>query len=205
MRLKPWADGPLHLIKTPSMTQEVGSHESVYIANEMAFAHNAMLRGINSIYHQALNVRHPRDIADLLFFAKTWSTWVAHHHELEETRMFPGFEQVAGKTGLLNSNVEQHHAFSGGLQKLKEYAVSTDPSAYSGSKLQSIIDEFSAALQTHLHEEIDSLLSLRLYDGKALLEVYKQCEAAAGDQPKVKDALLFFFASIRLLSKNMNE
>ena len=45
---------------------------SIYIANEMAFAHNAMIRGINSIYNQAPHVHKPKDIADLLFFAKFW-------------------------------------------------------------------------------------------------------------------------------------
>ncbi|KAI9667986.1 MAG: hypothetical protein M1821_000806 [Bathelium mastoideum] len=185
MSSKPWADGPLRLIKTPSMTEDVSSHEAVYIANEMAFAHNAMLRGINCIYLQAPNVRQPKDIADLLFLAKAWATWVIHHHELEETPMFTGFEQVAGQEGLLNSNVEQHHAFSAGLHELKDYAVTTNASAYSGAKLQSIINAFSTELETHLHEEITSLLSLRPFDGKALLKIYKECEAAAGDQPKV--------------------
>lgn len=150
----------------------------------MAFAHNAMLRGINSIYLQAPHVHQPKDIADLLFLVKSWSTWVSHHHLLEETQMFPGFESVAGQKGLLDGNVEQHHSFEPGLKKLQSYAVDTKSNEYDGKHLQAIIDEFATSLKEHLYEEINTLLALRPYDGPALLKVYKECEASAGDQPK---------------------
>jgi hypothetical protein len=148
----------------------------------MAFGHNAVLRGINCIYLQALNVKEPGDIEDLLFLTKIWTKWLINHHEMEEERIFPGFDKVAGTHGLLNTNVEQHHIFSGALETLLAYATSTSPSNYSGKRLQAIINSFSEPLCKHLHEEIDTLLSLRAYDGPALLKVWKE-----NNRPKTKE------------------
>lgn len=149
----------------------------------MAFAHNAMIRGINSIYLQAPHIP-PSDASDFLFFISSWCQWIGHHHVLEETQMFPGFEGVIGKKGFLEGNVDQHHAFSGGLKELKRYAESTSSEEYSGAKVVSIIDGFSARLHEHLKEEIGSLLSMKPYDGPRLLKVYKEAEAEAGKQDK---------------------
>jgi len=140
----------------------------------MAHAHNAVLRGVNSIYLQAPNVKKEKDIEDLLFLTKVWTKWLINHHEIEEDRIFPGFEKIIGKPGLLKVNVEQHHIFSGGLEDLLAYATSTSPKDYSSEKLRAIIDGFSKPLCTHLHEEIDTLLSLRSYDGPALLKIWKE-------------------------------
>jgi hypothetical protein len=148
----------------------------------MAFSHNAVLRGINCIYLQAPNVKKPEDIEDLLFLTKVWAKWLINHHEIEEDRIFPGFEEVIGKPGLLNANVEQHHIFSGALETLLAYATSTSPKDYSGERLRAIIDGFSEPLCRHLHEEIDTLLSLRAYDGPALLKVWKE-----NNRPKTKE------------------
>jgi hemerythrin superfamily protein len=145
----------------------------------MAQAHNAMLRGINSIYLQAPNVKDPKDIADFLAFVNIWVKWISHHHMFEETRMFPGFEKVAAQPGLLEDNVNQHHAFTDGLAELKNYAETTIPQTYSGQKVQEIIDGFSKALCDHLHQEIDSLLRLRPYDGPGLMKVWSECKKAA--------------------------
>jgi hypothetical protein len=148
----------------------------------MAFSHNAILRGINCIYLQAPNVKKTEDIEDLLFLTRLWTKWLMNHHEIEEDRIFPGFEEVVGKPGLLNANVEQHHIFSGSLKDLLAYATSTSPKDYSGERLRAIIDSFSEPLCTHLHEEIDTLLSLRSYDGPALLKVWKE-----NNRPKSKE------------------
>jgi len=140
----------------------------------MAFFHNAVLRGINCIYLQAPHVKKPEDVEDLLFLTRLWTKWLINHHEVEEDRIFPGFEKIIGKPGVLQVNVEQHHLFSGGLEDLLAYATSTSPKDYSGDRLRSIINGFAEPLCTHLHEEIDTLLSLRSYDGPALLKVWKE-------------------------------
>ncbi|KAL1872622.1 hypothetical protein Plec18167_006740 [Paecilomyces lecythidis] len=185
MATKQWADGPWELIETPSKSLDVANeHPAVYIANEMAFAHNAMLRGINSIYRQAPNVHETQDITDFLFFVKSWAGWVSHHHVLEEEQMFPGFEKIIGKDGFLEGNVDQHHAFQPALKKLLAYGSDIKPEQYDAAVLLAIVEELGPALRQHLSDEIPSLLSMQPYDGPALLEVYKECEAEAGKQDK---------------------
>ncbi|KAL1965836.1 hypothetical protein VTN77DRAFT_5157 [Rasamsonia byssochlamydoides] len=184
MATKLWADRPWELIETPSKTADVNEHPAVYIANEMAFAHNSMLRGLNSIYLQAPHVHDPRDVADFLFFVKSWAAWVSHHHVLEEERMFPDFEKVIGTPGFLEGNINQHHAFQPALKRLLAYGSDTQPADYDAVTLRSIVEEMAPGLRQHLSDEIQSLLSMRSYDGKALLKVYKDCEAEAGKQDK---------------------
>ncbi|PYI09264.1 hypothetical protein BO78DRAFT_338026 [Aspergillus sclerotiicarbonarius CBS 121057] len=178
-----WADGPWPLIETPSKTKDVSKHAAIYIANEMAFAHNSMLRGLNSIYLQA-NVSKPEGISDFLFFIAAWAGWVSHHHVLEEEKMFPGFERVIGISGLLGDNVDQHHAFQPLLKKLLTYAKETTPAEYNASTVKGIIEEMAPPFREHLAHEIDSLSSMEPYDGPALLQVYKECETEAGTQDK---------------------
>lgn len=152
----------------------------------MAFAHNAMLRGLNSIYLQAQHVSQPQDIADFLFFVHSWASWVKHHHALEEERMFPGFEQVIGSPGFLQGDVEQHHIFQPMLQRLLVYSAETQPADYQAAVLRQLIETMAPSFHEHLTHEITSLLAMEPFDGPALLKVYKDCEAEAGKQDKVK-------------------
>ncbi|RAL12065.1 uncharacterized protein BO97DRAFT_345986 [Aspergillus homomorphus CBS 101889] len=181
---RPWADGPWPLIETPSKTQNVSEHPAVYIANEMAFAHNSMLRGLNSIYLQAPHISDPQDISDFLFFVHAWAGWVSHHHVLEEEKMFPGFESVIGIPSFLESNVEQHHSFQPLLKQLLEYSTETQPADYQATVVRQLIEKMAPSFRQHLSDEITSLLSMEPYDGDALLKVYRECEADAGKQDK---------------------
>ena len=145
-----------------------------------------MIRGINSIFNQAPHIHKDEDIADFLFFVRSWANWVADHHHLEETIMFPSFEKVMDKPGFLQANIEQHHAFEPGLKQLQAFANNTIPKDYKFEALQGIIQDFASGLQQHLHDEIPTLLAMRPYNSDALLKVYKKCEAAAGKQEKVE-------------------
>ena len=100
--------------------------------------------------------------------------------------MFPAFEDVKGKPGYLKANVEQHHEFEPGLKKPVAFTNDTKSEDYKGETLKGIIDEFAQGLQGHLHNEIPTLLAMRPYDSDALLKVHKKCEAAAGQQDKVR-------------------
>ncbi|KAI0812153.1 hypothetical protein GGR55DRAFT_614670 [Xylaria sp. FL0064] len=101
MVVKPWADQPWPLMEVPARTQNI-THPALHIANEISHIHNAMLRGLNSIYLQAPHVRRERDIADLLFLTQSWSTWLLDHHHLKENTMLPSFEATLGMpTGTL--------------------------------------------------------------------------------------------------------
>ncbi|KAL2800169.1 hypothetical protein BJX66DRAFT_350929 [Aspergillus keveii] len=186
---RPWADGPWKLIETPSKTKDVTSHAAIHIANIMAHTHNAMLRGLNSIYLQANHITIQQDISDFLFFINAWATWVSHHHELEEETMFPGFERVLGIEGLLQSNVDQHHTFQPALQELLVYSETTQPGGYRSEDVRGLFEKFAPAFREHLSDEIESLLSMQRYaenddKGQALLEVYKAAEVEAGKQDK---------------------
>ncbi|KAL9069922.1 MAG: hypothetical protein Q9161_005236 [Pseudevernia consocians] len=130
----------------------------------MTHVHNVIIRGVNSIYLQAPNVRNPSDIKDFLHFVTLWGNFVDRHHETEEESIFPDLEIFTEQKDLMQHSVEQHHAFHSGLQQLKDYASSTAPEDYSSDKLKSIIDDFGPTLQEHLIEEIDALLALRKYD-----------------------------------------
>ncbi|KAJ5805924.1 uncharacterized protein N7503_003526 [Penicillium pulvis] len=179
---KSWADGPWPLIETPSKTQDTSKHASIYIANEMAFAHNAMLRGLNSLYLQ-VDLSDPKDISDFLFFLRSWAGWVSHHHVLEEERMFPQFEEAMKQPNFLQGNVEEHHIFQPVLKKLLAYA-DIKPEEYQASTVRSLIEEMAPSFREHLAHEITSLLSMAPYDSQALLKVYKGCEAEASRQDK---------------------
>ncbi|GLA33272.1 hypothetical protein AnigIFM63309_000095 [Aspergillus niger] len=181
---RPWADGPWPLIETPSKTQDISKHEALYIANEMAFAHNAMLRGLNALYLQAEQITESQDIADYLVFLRSWAGWVSHHHTLEEEQMFPQFEGVMKKPNFLEGNVNEHHAFQPILKQLLAYGTDTKPTEYKASTVRSLIEQMAPSFREHLANEITSLMSMEPYDGPALLKVYKECEAEAGKQDK---------------------
>ncbi|KAI0203707.1 polyketide synthase dehydratase-domain-containing protein [Astrocystis sublimbata] len=181
-----WADGPFPLIQTPSAKWDVSDHAAHYIANEMAFAHNAMLRGLNAIYLQAPHVPN-EDASDFLIFVASWSAWVLHHHDLEEANMFPKFEAIPGiKEGQLSQNLHQHELFSGGLQSLNQYARNTPATTYDGNRVCELIDTFANHMAQHLTDEIDTLWGLDCCEKEEenLLKVYQDSEAEAGKQDK---------------------
>jgi hypothetical protein len=165
----PWADTPFALIPTPGHAENLKTmEETVFIAREMACAHNGMLRGLNSIYQQCIFVKEPKDIQDLLLYTSFWCDWLYEHHEGEEALLFPSIEKITGVNGLMEANVAQHYAFTEGLKELKTYAKETKFEGYDGVRLRGIIDGFGHKLTTHLTEEIGTLLSLKPYDGAAL-------------------------------------
>lgn len=152
----------------------------------MAFAHNAMLRGLNALYLQAEQVSESQDIGDFLFFLRSWAGWVSHHHVLEETQMFPQFEKVIGQPNFLEGNVQEHHTFQPVLKELLAYGTETKPENYQASTVCDLIERMAPSFRGHLANEITSLMSMAPYDGPALLKIYQECEAEAGKQDKVR-------------------
>ncbi|KAJ5817240.1 hypothetical protein N7447_009473 [Penicillium robsamsonii] len=154
-----WADTPWPLIPT---TEKASKHAAIYIAKEMTYTHNCMLQGLNSIYHQAENVRQYEEIADFLFFVKCWTGWVSRHHIMEEEMMSPGFEK---------------------LKTLQDYSAQTQPLNFDASIIRNFIEEMGPTFRDHLGDEIDSLLRMIHYNSKAL-KVYKSCVAEVAKQDK---------------------
>jgi hypothetical protein len=67
-----WADQPFKLIPTMAMTGVKVNPTVSHIANEMVLAHNAMIRGLNSMYLQAPFLKSEADNRDILLYAKFW-------------------------------------------------------------------------------------------------------------------------------------
>ncbi|MCJ1331890.1 hypothetical protein MMC10_008582 [Thelotrema lepadinum] len=176
---QPWADRPFNLIETPSQTRSIDSHSAVYCASEMSHVHNAIIRGLNSIYQQAPNVSKSQDIEDFLFFCHAWIEMVEHHHHAEEATMFPKIATFTKNASIMAGNLEQHEAFQEGLHKLHDYALNTKASTYNAAAVTKIIDSFAPALIKHLREEIDTFLALDKYDSQGLLKVWQESENAA--------------------------
>lgn len=132
------------------------------VASEMSLVHNMVIRGLNSIYLQAPRVSQ-NDVLSFLQYALAWWALVNVHHTGEETDFFPYLEDATGQKGLMDVNVDQHHAFRDGLQSFKTYMEDcvAGTQTFEGNKVVGIIDEFGKVLVTHLTDEIPTLLQLR--------------------------------------------
>lgn len=89
------------------------------------------------------------------------------HHAGEETIFFPEVEQLTGQKGIMDQNVEQHHAFLPGMDAWTQYASDcmTDGSQrFDAVHFKKLIDGFAPQLVSHLTEEIQTLLALDKYD-----------------------------------------
>ncbi|KAL2072668.1 hypothetical protein VTL71DRAFT_12011 [Oculimacula yallundae] len=181
----PWADTPFSLIPTPGRGEVVSKLPvPIYIAREMACAHNGMLRALNSIYQQCIYVSNPEDIKDLLKYIQFWCGWIHEHHDAEEEFYFPEVERLTGVKGLMATNVAQHHAFMPGLEAFGKYATETSVEEYDGLKMRAIVDSFGGILSKHLSEEIQTLLELDAYDGAVMKKLYDEFDLKlrAGDK-----------------------
>lgn len=114
-----------------------------------ALAHNMIIRNLNAIYLQAPHVSSPGDISDFLIFCQIFTEELNFHHHLEETFLFPKIEEYIGEKGVLDGNVEQHHAFEEGVQGFKKYVESANVGSYSGAKIRELIDSFQVVLIPH--------------------------------------------------------
>ncbi|EAW11912.1 hemerythrin domain-containing protein [Aspergillus clavatus NRRL 1] len=153
-----WADGPFDLVPSPKFT--VQDHAGIFAANEMAVSHNIYIRGLNAIYRQAEGVALAADVADFLAFCRIWVEVIHHHHRTEEAVMFAGVEAALGE-GVMAGNLEQHRAFESAMEGFATYVSSTSVDAYDGAAVKQRIDRFGKLLVQHLHEEIQTLLSVR--------------------------------------------
>ncbi|KAK4692248.1 hypothetical protein P7C71_g4919, partial [Lecanoromycetidae sp. Uapishka_2] len=159
----------------------------------MAHAHNIFIRALNTIYNTAPHIHTPTDIRDLLFYGTCWYECVEHHHHAEETDLFPAIERIAGKPGLMEQNVEQHHAFHPGFYAFRDYCRDTTVETWDAKVLMGIMDGFSMVLQKHLAEEIETLLALDYCDSgalkKAVLDMEKKLMAGADKVSLLKSSL----------------
>ncbi|KAI0522013.1 hypothetical protein F5B22DRAFT_643594 [Xylaria bambusicola] len=188
--VKPWANQPWPLIETLSVMQNI-THPALHIANEITLIHNAMIRGLNSIFLQHHHVRQTQDIADLLFLTQSWSTWLLDHHQLKENIMLPGFEAALGvPAGTLTMSTtpspsvvsmrsdvatsvkgkdkvsygeEEEDTISFLLHRIYAYASAThkDPQVYNATTLENLLVALGQVLVPHLTRQVGLLASMR--------------------------------------------
>jgi hypothetical protein len=92
----------------------------------------------------------------------------------EEESLFPKIEEVTGVKDIMAESIEQHRLLESGLIALLNYSIMTCVEEYRAPNLQKIIDGFGDTLQSHLHDEIDALLSLEKYDSNALRRAWEE-------------------------------
>jgi hypothetical protein len=137
-------------------------------ASEMVCVHNMIIRGLNSIYLQAPNIKEKKDIEDFLTYMFSWSLLVHMHHENEELVCFPLLEKDIGIEGYMEKNVDQHKLFGPGLKAYDEYIVAAreGKEPFDGAKVLAIIDTFGTVFTQHLTEEIATFEELDKYEDK---------------------------------------
>ncbi|KAH8172193.1 hemerythrin HHE cation binding domain-containing protein [Sarocladium implicatum] len=177
-RTQHWCDGPYKLISgertgcTVGVKKQTGAEA---VSTEMVIMHNTLIRTINAIYIQAVNVStkgSAQDKSDFANYAYQWSVSVASHHKLEEEAIFPRIAKETGVGNIMETCMEEHHAFEAGLDAYEKYLadVKAGKAELDGQKLTNLIDELMPTLYSHLDNEIETLMSLKQYDDKCDLE-----------------------------------
>ena len=114
-----------------------------------------------------------------------------HHHDAEEKAFFPDIESISGVEGLMESNVEQHRAFTPGFEAFEGYCRNVKPEEFDGQKLRSLVEGFAEPLVKHLHDEIETLRALGKYDSGRVREVYQRFEKSLMATDNVSIPFLF--------------
>ncbi|KAJ4248795.1 hypothetical protein NW762_012633 [Fusarium torreyae] len=123
---KPWVNGPFALISSSKSGDSLEKPASGVrkCAAEMSAVHSLLIRGINAIHLQAVNVAQrgtKKDKLDFSNFCWVWSEELQEHHNIEETMIFPEINELAGVPGLMDANVEEHKMFHDGLSNFRNY------------------------------------------------------------------------------------
>jgi len=198
-----WADAPFQLLESirkrdgiTDVTKETFAQAS---ATEMVLVHNVMIRGLNSIYLQAPNIKEQKDVADFVVYLFSWSLMLHAHHHTEESTAFPLLEKYTGVENLMGKNVDQHRLFEPGLEAFDQYitALKAGKENYDGKKVCTIIDSFGPTLVSHLTEEIATIEGLEQYGDKIDWKSYnKAIQKEAVDEGDTEHGIPFFIANI---------
>jgi hypothetical protein len=144
----------------------------------MALAHNGIIRGLNSIFIQSTQILNEgvKTNQDFLTYCQCWCESMHHHHDAEEEFFFPSIELISGIQGIMERNKEQHQAFTPGFKLFQQYAQTCLPRDYDGSKIRSLIEGFAEPLIRHLHDEIETLRALNVFDTERIRQAYQRFE-----------------------------
>lgn len=97
----------------------------------------------------------------------------------------------------MGQNIQQHQAFSPGLDDFMAYVkecVKTDGSGrqYNAQQFRHLIDVFGTELALHLEQEIETFLSLEKYDTKILKREFKRFDEVQQNTDKVSCNVPFY-------------
>lgn len=150
----------------------------------MVLIHNTLIRGINAVYRQAVNVAAKGTAKDKIAFANyahQVASTIHSHHELEEKAIFPRIAEETGVQNIMDTNLEEHKAFDEGLDAYQAYLVEVKEGRQEldGEKLRKLIDDVMPILHSHLVNEVDTLLSLKQYEDKCDVEKIFRDEVGA--------------------------
>nr|QKG86293.1 hypothetical protein [Aspergillus sp. FM242] len=182
-----WANAPFALITDTGIDARPEiprDHYAYELARMMAHIHNLLLRALNASYNQCLSVRPDTpETRDFLVFNQCLYSMLKSHHDQEEESLFPAFGQVTGNPDVMAVNVQEHKRFETELQNFRDYIFDTDPKAYSGTQLKSLLECLGPLVQEHLHHEIATLLDLHVVDSKALKGVFGMAQRGSSGEP----------------------
>ncbi|KAJ7650090.1 hypothetical protein FB45DRAFT_9174 [Roridomyces roridus] len=126
-------------------------------AIEMAAAHNAFIRSLNAIHAQADTIRDDQ-AKDFAFFCVSFCEMLHHHHDIEESMVFPFFETKLG-AGAMSDNVSQHRAFDASFSSFQSWfqEVYDGKATYSAPVALEKVDALGDVLVSHLAAEIPTI------------------------------------------------
>ena len=103
---------------------------------------------------------------------------VSHHHDKEEKLFFPAIEKFTGDPKVMCDNIEGHKAFHSGLEAFGKFCYEKTPESYDAKELRVLVDGLRVPFETHMREEIETLLALEEEYGEELLKAYNELETA---------------------------
>jgi len=115
-----------------------------------------------------------------------------HHHDAEEKDFFPSIELISDVQGIMERNIKQHRAFTPGFDLFQEYSRTCLPEDYDGGrKIRSLIEVFAEPSSQHLHDEIETLRGLDLYDSERMRQAYQRFEKTLMATDNVRRTLTY--------------
>lgn len=106
---------------------------------------------------------------------------VEEHHHAEDGFLFPELERLTGKPNVAECEKAAHEKLHEGLENLKAFIekAGDDVGKYSWEGeggLKGVVDGFAGKFREHLGEEIEMLMSLKVYDSEELDRIWKAME-----------------------------
>ena len=188
----------------------------------MVVFHNAILRGLSSIYHHTNLIAQTRIplplpsnpssalLADLenrdsfVGFCAQWSAFVKCHHTGEETILFPRLIKTLGITNLMDQDVTQHQEMAEGLARFDAYIVSVSPqpsppkqrtAVLYGPDLRAIVESLIPSCIAHNYSEIASVLSLKEFRDPQILKDFQDWSAAKAREVPFFTTTMYFITN----------